>query len=810
MATQISYHVSWPGADPYHVANPTDVQTRRGHYIVNAVPYIRIDGVNAASWQDAITNNSALPAPLGISIGGVLDYSGVSQCEVTLTPESGVNGEYTLHVVLVEDNLYYMGANGYPNHHHVMRKMYPDGAGTTITLTENVPSTETVEMEIPIEFEMDNCRLVVFVQNNSNGVLNAATRDLTDITPVNVPALSIISEAIEVLDLDDDEKLSPGESANFHVTLQNRCGWIEGTNVTAYLSSTNPAVTIDDSVGTFTDLAACSTGSNATDKFSFTVVSDAPRVNEIAFNLRITANQDGEVPYEINETLYIEMNMYQVHFPVQIDHGVVSGNAVINLDGDEENEMEIVFGGMDSMLHVLTAAGVEASGFPFTADNKITSAPAIGDVDNDGDLEIVAVTVSGGVYVVEADGSGSMVAQAEDNILGTPAIADLDGDNDLEIVIAGFGYDLIVMHHDGTPLVGFPIILEGERMEGAAAIADIDGDGAKDIIVGTKSDHMHVFDVNGNSLPGFPVDLGRDIKTAPVITDLTGDGVLEIISGQRSGVVYALSSTGTVLWTHQLAAVPILVPPAVFDYNLDGLMETVYVLPDGRVSVLDHAGMMLEGWPQSLSTTCYSAPILADIDEDDVPEIILGDDANMLYAFNIDGSLVAEFPMALDARVHAAATIEDVDQDDNLEIVVGTDGGMSVIDLPVTGSGIWSWYTSRGDYQRTGYFANNIESSLGQLQRPNDMRLSQNYPNPFNPSTTIRFSIPEVSSTQLTVYDVKGNELATLLDSRLSPGEYALIWEGTDDLGKTLPTGIYLARLRSGHGEQIIKMMFLK
>ena len=809
--------MSWPGNDPFYTYSSADGNARRAHYGFSWVPYFVVDGgahatlnetQNVSVWGAAIMDQAALTSPLSISATGDMNYQGEGYIDVTLTPEAGVDGDYTIQVVLVEDGIYFMGSNGYPNHEAVMRHIFPSPAGTPINMVAGVEVTETINLQIPQDFAVANCRLVVFVEASDQSILNTATFDVVELTPINVPYIQTVSTNIDLFDDNADNKLNPGESANYYVTIDNNCEWVEATGITGYLSSTNPLISISDSVGVFSSLSPCSTTSNETDKFTFTVSSEAPRVSEFEFNLRILANQDSETPYETNETITLNIDMFQNHFPVDINSGVVSGTAVVDLDND--GVQEIVVGSLDSMLHVITLDGHEMAGFPFQADDKITSAPAVGDVDNEGSLEIVFASYSGGIYVVEADGTGALVSQAVDNILGTPAIDDLDGDGDMEIVTAGFGYDLIAIHHDGSALSGFPIIIEGERMEGAAGIADIDGDGSKDIIVGTKGDFLHVFDASGNSLAGFPIDVGSDIKTPPVITDLTGDGTLEIITGQRSGIVYALTRSGAVLWTHQLAAVPILTAPAVFDYNQDGLMETVYVLPDGRVSVLDHGGNMLDGWPQTLATTCYSSPIIADIDGDDIPEIILGEDLNNLYAFHIDGTLLPNYPIAQGSRVHCAATIADLDLDGNMEIIVGTDAGLSVVDMPEDSQVGPNWYTSRGNYQRTGYFPNYIPSSIEPAIIPGVLTLSQNFPNPFNPTTSIEFGIPEASQTSLSIFDVRGHEVTRLIDGNLAPGNYSLLWSSLDQGGNSVAAGIYFARIQTATGEQVIKMTLLK
>ena len=88
---------------------------------------------------------------------------------------------------------------------------------------------------------------------------------------------------------------------------------------------------------------------------------------------------------------------------------------------------------------------------------------------------------------------------------------------------------------------------------------------------------------------------------------------------------------------------------------------------------------------------------------------------------------------------------------------------------------------------------------------PQDFNLSQNYPNPFNPSTKIEYSIPEESFVQLKVYDVLGNEVATLVDEEQSAGSYRADFSGSD-----LSSGLYIAKLQTGNYSRTIKMTLMK
>lgn len=78
---------------------------------------------------------------------------------------------------------------------------------------------------------------------------------------------------------------------------------------------------------------------------------------------------------------------------------------------------------------------------------------------------------------------------------------------------------------------------------------------------------------------------------------------------------------------------------------------------------------------------------------------------------------------------------------------------------------------------------------------PLQFALDQNYPNPFNPSTRIAFSIPSMSTVHLTVYNVLGQEVATLINNVLPAGQYQAVWAGKDNAGRSVSSGVYFYRL---------------
>ncbi|MDH3892503.1 MAG: T9SS type A sorting domain-containing protein [candidate division Zixibacteria bacterium] len=94
--------------------------------------------------------------------------------------------------------------------------------------------------------------------------------------------------------------------------------------------------------------------------------------------------------------------------------------------------------------------------------------------------------------------------------------------------------------------------------------------------------------------------------------------------------------------------------------------------------------------------------------------------------------------------------------------------------------------------------------------RPEDFTLFQNYPNPFNPATQIDFGLKVASDVRLTVYDLLGRQVMTLLDSRLDAGRHSTTWNGRDQNGQVVSSGVYFYRLKTPNSEETRKMILLK
>jgi len=103
-----------------------------------------------------------------------------------------------------------------------------------------------------------------------------------------------------------------------------------------------------------------------------------------------------------------------------------------------------------------------------------------------------------------------------------------------------------------------------------------------------------------------------------------------------------------------------------------------------------------------------------------------------------------------------------------------------------------------------------VEDETGDRERPSEFDLSQNYPNPFNPTTKIEFTLARSGFVTLQVYDVLGREVRTLVSEELSSGYKSVIWDGKNDDGEEVASGVYFYQLKVGDFSEPKKMLLLK
>ncbi len=90
---------------------------------------------------------------------------------------------------------------------------------------------------------------------------------------------------------------------------------------------------------------------------------------------------------------------------------------------------------------------------------------------------------------------------------------------------------------------------------------------------------------------------------------------------------------------------------------------------------------------------------------------------------------------------------------------------------------------------------------------PEEYALDQNYPNPFNPETTIKYQLPEAGKVVLKIYNVIGQEIRTLVNEEKEAGYHNIRWDGMDNKGVSVSSGVYIYRLQVGNFVRVKKML---
>jgi hypothetical protein len=224
--------------------------------------------------------------------------------------------------------------------------------------------------------------------------------------------------------------------------------------------------------------------------------------------------------------------------------------AVADVDGD--GVPEIIAGTWEGPypgsppfpFYVWKVDGTLAPGFPIVPPGQTRGPVSLGDLDNDGDVEMVA-RINDLIYVWNAQGvvqPGWPVDPSDAIRNSATALGDLDGDGDLEIVIAG--YMLQAFHHNGTAVAGFPAAVPpgtGNIVSGPI-IADIDGDAPQREIVVHSSNTFHAVHADGTVVADFPYTLSDDgnsatFSSSPAVGDLDANHQVEYVFVSISGRV---------------------------------------------------------------------------------------------------------------------------------------------------------------------------------------------------------------------------------------------------------------------------------
>ncbi len=339
-----------------------------------------------------------------------------------------------------------------------------------------------------------------------------------------------------------------------------------------------------------------------------------------------------------------------------------------------------------------------------TTGNVIYSSPAVADVNSDSFIETIIGSNDGYVYAFNGT-TGEQVWNYSTGfeIYSSPSIADINNDNILEVVIGAFTSDytnggLYALNGtNGVEIWSYDNVCVGS----SPTLIDLDQDAVyREVIFGAcNDDYIYVLNgTNGSQIWNYSTGVGATYTfwlSSPAAADFHADSGYEFILGDYNGTLYAMNSTGGLLWSFvvtdpEYSAIDS--SPAIEDINNDSIDEVVFASWNGKIYALNTSdGTHL--WNYSTGTSIMSSPVIYDINNDTNLEIIIGSNSfpGVIYAFNGTGSQVWNYTVYTKGRADSSPAIEDINNDTYPDVIFGgSDNNVFAIN-GLDGTLIWNY-----------------------------------------------------------------------------------------------------------------------
>lgn len=437
-----------------------------------------------------------------------------------------------------------------------------------------------------------------------------------------------------------------------------------------------------------------------------------------------------------------------------------------------------------------------------------TTAPLIG---REAAGDRVVVGISTGLAILSGGGALLRTLPTSGAVTEAPASGDLDGDGQDELVAVDATGQVHAFEYDGTPLTGWPVSLGG-TLSAPVLVGANDGLAVQAVLVVRRDAQgalvLHRIGADGNQAPGSASELGDGVSVA---ISHSAPAVVAMSRAQEFSVVVASVSGGLFsplqVWQH------VVEPDGSVTYASATLTEVVainsFLLVDD-VSVAEPRVVDVQGTGrrEALVAVRASWAVLRNAD-------FIRSGGFVGYAIFGTGAPVELVPLIADRNQIASAglvapTFADFDADGRPEWVVCRDR-----EIHVTGSRIpedltTSWTQDRGTAARTACIGCNfVEPVAVPTPSPTGLDLRA-IPNPFNPRLELRVSVPGPGAVHWELFDARGRRVRAWWSEAVAAGEQSMVIEAVDANGARLASGVYLAAVSWGDVREVTRVALVR
>ncbi len=497
-----------------------------------------------------------------------------------------------------------------------------------------------------------------------------------------------------------------------------------------------------------------------------------------------------------NNKVSVLMNNGSGTFSGRVDYTTgLSPQTVFAADLDGVNGLDLVTANYgDNKISVLKNNGNGT----FAAKVDYTTGPFpyyvfAANLDTDTDLDVaVSLQFGDAVSVLLNNGSGIFAAKVDysTGVNSDPFsvfAADLDGDNDQDLVTANSDASnnkVAVLKNNGNGTFATHVDYPTGKSPTLVVAADLDGDGDRDLAVTNNLDNtVSILRNNGSGVFAPREDYGANIGPWGLFAaDLDGDGDHDLAVSEGLGTprVSVLKNLSTVL------------------SNTSVGRSVVVNLPGGITMSYDSIGAA----GNTLVTTSSTGPPPA------VGFQILPTASPLYYDFSTTAGFVG--PVTICFAYNPAGLTPAQEAQMKVMHFVSAAWVDVTLSLDTASNRICAQTTSFSEFALMYPDVPTGVDDKDPHNVPREFSLGQNYPNPFNPSTEIRFALPKASEVKLEIFNILGRRVRTLMDGFVPAGAKSVTWDGKDDQGRAVSSGVYLYRLNAEEFSQTRKMMLIK